>query len=118
MGTSLYGGSVGAAWGGLIYWDFEIWLKGFWGWSVYLRGSSVRETWRGLPPGDPEGYLKKSLGRVSLYIGLRFWGTWRRDRLPGTSRVEKALETGVSPYRGPVWGTWRRACLPGILRAG
>jgi hypothetical protein len=35
-GTSLYGGSVGAAWGGLIYWDFKIWLKGFWGWSVSL----------------------------------------------------------------------------------
>jgi hypothetical protein len=28
MGTSLYGGSVGATWGRLIYWDFEIWLKG------------------------------------------------------------------------------------------
>jgi hypothetical protein len=26
--TSLYGGSVGATWGGLIYWDFMIWLKG------------------------------------------------------------------------------------------
>jgi hypothetical protein len=23
----------------------------------------------GLPPGDPEGYLEKSLGQVSLYIG-------------------------------------------------
>jgi hypothetical protein len=26
--TSLYEGSVGATWGGLIYWDFMIWLKG------------------------------------------------------------------------------------------
>jgi len=34
--TSLYGGSVGATWGGLIYWDFEIWLKGLWRWSVSL----------------------------------------------------------------------------------
>jgi hypothetical protein len=41
MGTSLYVGSVGAACGGHIYWDFEIWLKGFWGGSVSLRGSSV-----------------------------------------------------------------------------
>jgi hypothetical protein len=30
----------------------------------------VTGTWReGLPSGDPEGYLKKSLGRVSLYTG-------------------------------------------------
>jgi hypothetical protein len=72
----------------------------------------------GLSPGDTEEYLEKSLGRVSLYIGLRFWRTWRRDRPPGTSRVEKALETGVSPYRGSVWGTWRGACLPGTLRVG
>jgi hypothetical protein len=28
MGTSPYGGSVVATWCGLIYWDFEIWLKG------------------------------------------------------------------------------------------
>jgi hypothetical protein len=24
MGASLHGGSVGAAWGGVIYWDFKI----------------------------------------------------------------------------------------------
>jgi hypothetical protein len=60
-GTSLYGGSVGATWGGLIYWDFKIWLKGLWRWSVSLHGSSVKGTWRGLSPGDPEGYLEKSL---------------------------------------------------------
>jgi hypothetical protein len=30
MGTSLYGGSVGATWVRLIYWDFKIWLKGLW----------------------------------------------------------------------------------------
>jgi hypothetical protein len=36
MGTSLYGGSVGGTWGGLIYWDFEIWLKGLWKWSLSL----------------------------------------------------------------------------------
>ena len=26
--TSLYGGSVGATWGRLVYWGFEIWLRG------------------------------------------------------------------------------------------
>ena len=36
MGTSLYGGSVAATWGGLIYWDFEIWLKGLWRRSLSL----------------------------------------------------------------------------------
>jgi len=46
----------------------------------------------GLPPGNPKGYLEKSLGRVSLYIG--------------------------APYTGSVWGTWRTACLPGTLRVG
>jgi hypothetical protein len=60
-GTSLYGGSVGATWGGLIYWDFKIRLKGLWRWSVSLCGSSVKRTWRGVPPRDPEGYLEKSL---------------------------------------------------------
>jgi hypothetical protein len=44
METFLYGGSVGAACGGLIYWDFEIWLRGFWGWSISLRGSFVKGT--------------------------------------------------------------------------
>ena len=44
MGTSLYGGSVGTTWGGLIYWDFNIWLKGLWRWSVSLHGSSVKGT--------------------------------------------------------------------------
>jgi hypothetical protein len=61
MGTSLYGGSVRVAWGGLICWDFRIWLRGLWRRSVSLRGSSSKGTWRGLPPGDPEGYLEKSL---------------------------------------------------------
>ena len=37
-----------------------------------LRGSSVKGTWRGLPPGDPEGYLEKSLGRVCLHRGSAF----------------------------------------------
>jgi hypothetical protein len=51
MQTSLYGGSVEANWGGLIYWDFKIWLKGLWRWSVSLRGSSVKEPERGSLPG-------------------------------------------------------------------
>jgi len=52
-GTTLYGGSVGATWGGLIYWDFEIWLKGLWGWSVSLHESSVKGTGRGAPSQAP-----------------------------------------------------------------
>ena len=44
--TSLYGGFVGSTWGGLIYWDYKIWLKGLWRWSFSLRGSSVKGTWR------------------------------------------------------------------------
>jgi hypothetical protein len=53
MGTSLYGVSAGATWGRFIYWDFEIWLKGLWRWSVSLRGSSVKGTWRGAPSRGP-----------------------------------------------------------------
>jgi hypothetical protein len=40
---------LGATCGGLIYRDFEIWLKGLWGWSVSLHGGSVKGTWRGAP---------------------------------------------------------------------
>jgi hypothetical protein len=94
-GTSPYGGSVGATWGGLIYWDFKIWLKGPWRLSVSLRGSSVKRTWRGLPPGEPEGYLEKSLWKGISTYGLRLWGTWRRACLSGTLRVERALRTGL-----------------------
>jgi hypothetical protein len=61
MGTSLYGGSFGAPWGELIYWDFKIWLQGLWKWSVSLCETSVKRTWRGFPPGNPEGYLKTFL---------------------------------------------------------
>jgi hypothetical protein len=69
----------------------------------------------GLLSGDPKRYLEKSLETgISLHMGLRFWGTWRRARLPGTLRVEKALETGISSYRGSVWGTWRRAVYWGL----
>jgi hypothetical protein len=33
--------------------------------------------------------------------------------------MDKALETGIFFYRGPVlWGTWRRARLQGTLRDG
>jgi len=34
-------------------------------------------------------------------------GTWREDSLAGDSEgyEEKALETGISFYRGPIWGT-------------
>ena len=65
---------------------------------------SVKGIWReGSLSGDPEGYLEKALETsTSLYMGSASGGTWRRDRLPGTLRVEKALETGLSPYRGSV----------------
>jgi hypothetical protein len=66
-----------------------------------------------LPPGDPEGYLEKSVWMGISIQGLWFWGTWRRACLLGTLRVERALGTGIS-YRGSGWGTWRRACLPGL----
>jgi hypothetical protein len=63
--------------------------KGLWRWGASLCGSSVKETWKeGSLAGDSEVYL------------------------------EKALEMGISSYRGPVWETWRRAFLPGTLRAG
>jgi len=53
--------------------------------------------------------LKEDLGKRKLYARL----------VPHSSlRVEKALEMGICPYRGPVWGTWRRACLLGTLRVG
>jgi hypothetical protein len=61
MGTSLNGGSVGATWGRLVYWDFKTWLRRHWRWILSLCGSSAKGTWRGLPSGDPEGYLEKSL---------------------------------------------------------
>jgi len=63
--------------------------KGLWRWGASLCGGSVKGTWReGSLAGDPEVYL------------------------------EKALETGISSYRGSVWETWRRAFLPETLRAG
>jgi hypothetical protein len=59
--ASVFTCSVGATFGGLIHWDFRIWLKVLWRWSVSLCGSSVKGTWRRFPPGDLEGYLEKSL---------------------------------------------------------
>ena len=94
MGTSniMKGGSRDgnlSIWGGLIYWDFELWLRGSWGWSISLRGSSVKGTWRGggLPPRDSEGYLEKSLGRVSLYIGAPLLGNLEEGMLAGDFEV-------------------------------
>jgi hypothetical protein len=59
------------------------------GGGVSVCGSCVKETWGEVSlVGDPEGC------------------------------VEKALETGIPFHRGPVWGTWRRARLPGTSKAG
>jgi len=46
-------------------------------------------------------------------------GTWREGSLAGDPKgyLERALETGISLYRGSVWGTWKRVRLPGTLRA-
>jgi hypothetical protein len=63
---------------------------------------------------------KGSRGGVSL-CGSSVKGTWREGSLAGDpeGNVEKALETGISFYRGPVlgnlaslseeapWGTWK-----------
>jgi len=71
MGISLYGGSVWATWGGLIYWDFEIWLKGALRMECLSLWGSVKGTWReGPPSGDPEGCLEKALQTgISLHRG-------------------------------------------------
>jgi hypothetical protein len=46
--------------------------------------------------------------------------TWRKGSLAGDPEeyLEKALEMGISFYRGSDWETWSRARLPGTLRAG
>jgi hypothetical protein len=45
-----------ATWGGLIYWDFEIWLKGALGMECFSPWGSVKGTWReGSLSGDTEG---------------------------------------------------------------
>ena len=51
-----------ATWGGLIYWDFQIWLKGALGMECFSPWGSVKGTWReGSLSGDSEGYLEKAL---------------------------------------------------------
>jgi len=78
-----------ATWSGLIYRNFEIWLKVALGLECFSVWELLMGTWReGSLPADPEGY------------------------------VEKVLKTGISFHRVPVWGTWRRARLPGTLRGG
>jgi len=59
--------------------------KRLWRWSASLCGSSVKGTWReGSLAGDPEGYVGKALEMGSSFHRGPIWGTWRRDRLPGT----------------------------------
>ena len=59
-----------------------------------LRGSSVKENWRGVPPGDPEGYLEKSLGRVSLYIGVSLLGNLEEGSSTGDFESRKGSRDG------------------------
>jgi len=67
-------------------------------------------------PGTLKDILKSLWTRASLYMRAPLLGNLRRACLPGTSRVEKALGTGISSYRGSVWGTWRGGSLPGTLK--
>jgi hypothetical protein len=39
----------------------------------------------GLPPWDPEGYLERSLGQVSLYIEAPFLGNLEEESSTGNS---------------------------------
>jgi hypothetical protein len=51
----------------------KIWLKGAKGMECLSPWGSVKGTWRGLPPGDPEGYLEKALEMgISLHGGSAF----------------------------------------------
>jgi hypothetical protein len=43
----------------------------------------------GLPPGDPEEYLEKSLGRVSVYIGVPLLGNLEEGSSTGDSESIK-----------------------------
>ena len=75
MSIPLYGDSVGQPGVGSSTGDFDKRMKGLWKCGVSVCGSSVKGTWReGFLAGDPEGH------------------------------VEKALETGVSLFRGPFFG--------------
>jgi hypothetical protein len=103
MGSSLYGGSVVATCGGLICWDFKILLKGLWRWSVSLCGSSGKGTWRGLPPRDPEGYLKKSLVVDGhLYIGAPVLGNVEEGLYTRTLSVRRRGFVSMTPCVGNV----------------
>jgi hypothetical protein len=57
--------------GGLIYWEFEIWLKGALEMECLSLCGSVKGTWReGSLFGDREGYLEKALETgISLHRG-------------------------------------------------
>jgi hypothetical protein len=48
----------------------------------------------GLPPGDPKGYLGKSLGRVSLYIGAPLTGNLEEGSSTGDSESRKGSRDG------------------------
>jgi len=48
----------------------------------------------GLPPGDPEGYLEKSLGRVSLYIEAPLLGKLEEGSSTRDSESRKGSRDG------------------------
>jgi hypothetical protein len=48
----------------------------------------------GLPPGDPEGYLERSLGRISLYIGALLLGNLEEGLSTGDYESKKGSRDG------------------------
>jgi hypothetical protein len=69
----LYRGPFGESGGNSFSETFERWLKGFWGWSVSLHGSSVKGTWRGAPSREPLRIFRKVSGAgISLLRGSGF----------------------------------------------
>ena len=84
-------------------------------WGASLYGSSVRETWRGVLVGDPEGYERRALGTGSSLYGGSAGATCGWAHLLGLKDMaEGALEMVclspwelcegnlvVAPSRGP-----------------
>jgi len=57
----------------------------------------------GLPPRNPEGYLEKSLGQVSLYTGAPLLGNLEKGLSTRTLRVGRRGFVSL-PWGTPWWG--------------